>query len=195
MRLALASHLLPDFLLERCLTLADALEKCLKKGQALGYVEDLNWAGADLVQGLTGKHPTGKGEEQALAAAVLGLLCVQLGPGPKGEELFHGLKPLLVSVLSDCTASPSARLHVSVPMPCKTFLYFITEWWVPPVFRLPILRGRGEPYGLEPRLTSDHGLALSSQQCASTLGLGCYVAAADIQVSGLWTQMVDHVGP
>nr|XP_058932814.1 interferon-related developmental regulator 2 isoform X2 [Kogia breviceps] len=84
LRLALAAHLLPDFLLERCLTLADALEKCLKKG---------------------------KGEEQALAAAVLGLLCVQLGPGPKGEELFHSLQPLLVSVLSDSTASPAARLH------------------------------------------------------------------------------------
>ncbi|XP_003936685.1 interferon-related developmental regulator 2 isoform X1 [Saimiri boliviensis] len=101
LRLALASRLLPDFLLERRLTLADALEKCLKKG---------------------------KGEEQALAAALLGLLCVQLGPGPKGEELFHSLQPLLVSVLSDSTASPAAQLH-----------------------------------------------------CASALGLGCYVAAADIQ--------------
>ncbi|XP_037861390.2 interferon-related developmental regulator 2-like [Chlorocebus sabaeus] len=101
LRLTLASRLLPDFLLERHLTLADALEKCLKKG---------------------------KGEEQALAAAVRGLLCVQLGPEPKGEELFHNLQPLLVSVLSDSTASPAARLH-----------------------------------------------------CASALGLGCYVAAADIQ--------------
>ncbi|XP_076985339.1 interferon-related developmental regulator 2 isoform X4 [Tamandua tetradactyla] len=84
LRLALASRLYPDFLLERLLTLADALEKCLKKG---------------------------KGEEQALAAALLGLLCIQLGPGPKGEELFHSLQPLLVSVLSDGTASPAARLH------------------------------------------------------------------------------------
>lgn len=66
---------------------------------------------------LTGKHPVGKGEEQALAAAVLGLLCVQLGPGPKGEELFHSLQPLLISVLSDSTASPTARLHVSISMP------------------------------------------------------------------------------
>ncbi|GAB5568098.1 interferon-related developmental regulator 2 isoform X1 [Prionailurus iriomotensis] len=82
LRLALASRLLPDFLLERRLTLADALEKCLKK----------------------------------------------LGPGPKGEELFHSLQPLLVSVLSDGTACPAARLH-----------------------------------------------------CASALGLGCYVAAADVQ--------------
>ncbi|XP_057410952.1 interferon-related developmental regulator 2 isoform X5 [Balaenoptera acutorostrata] len=102
LRLALAAHLLSDFLLERSLTVADALEKCLKKG---------------------------KGEEQALAAAVLGLLCIQLGPGPKGEELFHSLQPLLVSVLSDSTASPAARLH----------------------------------------------------QCASALGLGCYVAATDVQ--------------
>ncbi|XP_054585407.1 interferon-related developmental regulator 2 isoform X3 [Eptesicus fuscus] len=101
LRLALASRLLPDFLLQRSLTLADALEKCLKKG---------------------------KGEEQALAAALLGLLCVQLGPGPQSEELFHGLQPLLVSVLTDAAASPSARLH-----------------------------------------------------CASALGLGCYVAAADVQ--------------
>ncbi|XP_019579342.2 interferon-related developmental regulator 2 isoform X2 [Rhinolophus sinicus] len=105
LRLALASRLLPDFLLERRLTLADALEKCLKKG---------------------------KGEEQALAAAVVGLLCVQLGPGPQGEELFHSLQPLLVSVLSDSTASPAARLH-----------------------------------------------------CASALGLGCYVAAADVQAWAL----------
>lgn len=45
---------------------------------------------------------------------MLGLLCVQLGPGPKGEELFHSLQPFLVSVLSDGTASPAARLHVSV---------------------------------------------------------------------------------
>ncbi|XP_004715237.1 interferon-related developmental regulator 2 isoform X2 [Echinops telfairi] len=101
LRGALASHLHPDFLQERCLTLADALEKCLKRG---------------------------KGEEQALAAAVGGLLCVQLGPGPKGEMLFRSLQPSLLSLLSDNTASPSARLH-----------------------------------------------------CASSLGLGCYVAAADIQ--------------
>ncbi|KAM5234553.1 interferon-related developmental regulator 2 isoform 3-T3 [Hipposideros larvatus] len=109
LRLALASRLLPDFLLERRLTLADALEKCLKKG---------------------------KGEEQALAAAVLGLLCVQLGPGPKGEELFHSLQPLLVSMLSDGTASPAARLH-----------------------------------------------------CASALGLGCYVAAADVQEDFIYEDM------
>lgn len=112
MRLALASRLLPDFLLERSLTLADALEKCLKKGWMWARV-DVKWPGADPGAWLTGRVPAGKGEEQALAAALLGLLCVQLGPGPKSEELFHGLQPLLVSVLTDAAASPSARLHVS----------------------------------------------------------------------------------
>ena len=39
------------------------------------------------------------------------------------------------------------------------------------------------------------GLALSSfQQCASALGLGCYVAATDVQVSGLWAQVVEQLG-
>ncbi|NXH38862.1 IFRD2 regulator, partial [Dicaeum eximium] len=82
LRLALASRTLSDFLLERRLTLADSLEKCLKKG---------------------------KGEEQALAGTVLTLLCLQMGSGPEGEELFRSLKPLLVSVLTDSTASPGAR--------------------------------------------------------------------------------------
>ncbi|NXL17096.1 IFRD2 regulator, partial [Setophaga kirtlandii] len=53
--------------------------------------------------------PTGKGEEQALAGRVLTLLCLQMGSGPEGEEVFRSLKPLLVSVLTDSTASPSAR--------------------------------------------------------------------------------------
>ncbi|NXV68860.1 IFRD2 regulator, partial [Molothrus ater] len=82
LRLALSSRTLSEFLLERRLTLTDSLEKCLKKG---------------------------KGEEQALAGSVLTLLCLQMGSGPEGEEVFRSLKPLLVSVLTDSTASPSAR--------------------------------------------------------------------------------------
>ncbi|XP_075795642.1 interferon-related developmental regulator 2 isoform X1 [Pelodiscus sinensis] len=82
LRLAFSSKLLFDFLLERRLTLTDSLEKCLKKG---------------------------KGEEQALAASVLTLLCLQMGAGPEGEEVFRSLKPLLLSILTDASASPVAR--------------------------------------------------------------------------------------
>lgn len=82
LRLAFSSKMLFDFLLERRLTLTDSLEKCLKKG---------------------------KGEEQSLAAAVLTLLCLQMGSGPEGEEVFHSLKPLLITLLTDSSASPIAR--------------------------------------------------------------------------------------
>ncbi|KFP52367.1 Interferon-related developmental regulator 2, partial [Cathartes aura] len=43
------------------------------------------------------------------AGTVLTLLCLQMGSGPEGEEVFRSLKPLLVSVLTDSTASPGAR--------------------------------------------------------------------------------------
>ncbi|XP_054831156.1 interferon-related developmental regulator 2 isoform X1 [Eublepharis macularius] len=82
LRLAFSSKTLFDFLLERRLTLMDSLEKCLKKG---------------------------KGEEQSLAATVLTLLCLQMGSGPEGEEVFRSLKPLLISILIDSMASPVAR--------------------------------------------------------------------------------------
>ncbi|XP_062466614.1 interferon-related developmental regulator 2 [Pezoporus occidentalis] len=82
LRLAFCSRTLSEFLLERRLTLTDSLEKCLKKG---------------------------KGEEQALAGTVLTLLCLQMGSGPEGEEVFRSVKPLLISVLTDSMASPGAR--------------------------------------------------------------------------------------
>ncbi|XP_030062328.1 interferon-related developmental regulator 2 isoform X2 [Microcaecilia unicolor] len=82
LRLAFSSRILYDFLLERRLTLTDALERCLKKG---------------------------KGEEQSLAATVLTLLCLQMGSGPEGEEVFRSLKQILITILSDTTASPLAR--------------------------------------------------------------------------------------
>ncbi|XP_074860952.1 interferon-related developmental regulator 2 isoform X4 [Carettochelys insculpta] len=82
LRLAFSSKTLYDFLLERRLTLTDSLEKCLKKG---------------------------KGDEQSLAASVLTLLCLQMGSGPEGEEVFRSLKPLLIGILTDSSASPVAR--------------------------------------------------------------------------------------
>lgn len=64
---------------------------------------------------------SGKGEEQSLAAAVLTLLCLQMGSGPEGEEVFRSLKPLLITILTDTSASPIARQSVS-----KSF-FFLKE--------------------------------------------------------------------
>ncbi|XP_035236698.1 interferon-related developmental regulator 2 isoform X1 [Anguilla anguilla] len=82
LRQAFSSRQLYDFLLERRLTLSDCLERSLRKGG---------------------------GEEQAAAAGVCALLCVQLGGGDEGEEGFRTLRPVLSSILSDGCASIAAR--------------------------------------------------------------------------------------
>lgn len=58
----------------------------------------------------------GKGEEQSLAATVLTLLCLQMGSGPEGEEVFRSLKPLLINILTDTSASPISRQSVSIEL-------------------------------------------------------------------------------
>ncbi len=56
----------------------------------------------------------GGGEEQAAAATVSALLCVQLGDGAEGAESFKMLCPILSSILIDSCASLSARQSVSL---------------------------------------------------------------------------------
>lgn len=75
--------------------------------------------------------PAGKGEEQALAGTVLTLLCLQMGSGPEAEEVFRSLKPLLVSVLTDSTASPGARQSVR-PSPFPPGCGGALWWWGEP---------------------------------------------------------------
>ncbi|MBN3317370.1 IFRD1 regulator, partial [Atractosteus spatula] len=60
--------------------------------------------------------PAGSGEEQAAAATVCALLCVQLGGGSKGEEGFATLCPALSTVLSDDCASTTARQSCAVAL-------------------------------------------------------------------------------
>eukprot|EP00064_Thunnus_orientalis_P020946 superscaffoldBa00006066_g21098 len=52
---------------------------------------------------------TGGGEEQAAAATVFALLCIQLGGGDEAEEGFKMLRPILTTILIDNTASIAAR--------------------------------------------------------------------------------------
>ncbi|CAF88926.1 unnamed protein product, partial [Tetraodon nigroviridis] len=82
LRQAFSSRVLCDFLSERRLTISDCLERSLKRGSA---------------------------EEQAGAATVFALLCIQLGGGDEAEEGFKMLRPVLTSLLMDTSASIAAR--------------------------------------------------------------------------------------
>lgn len=82
LRQAFSSRLLYDFLTERRLTVSDCLERSLKKGS---------------------------GEEQAAAATLFALLCIQLGGGDEAEEGFKMLRPILTAILMDNTANIAAR--------------------------------------------------------------------------------------
>ncbi|XP_049920820.1 interferon-related developmental regulator 2 isoform X2 [Epinephelus moara] len=82
LRQAFSSRVLYDFLTERRLTISDCLERSLKKGSA---------------------------EEQAAAAMVFTLLCIQLGGGDEAEEGFKMLRPILTAILIDNSASITAR--------------------------------------------------------------------------------------
>lgn len=82
LRQAFSSRVLYDFLIERRITISDCLERSLKKGS---------------------------GEEQAAAATVFALLCIQLGGGDEAEEGFKMLRPILTAILIDNSASIGAR--------------------------------------------------------------------------------------
>uniref|UniRef100_A0A3P9MI78 Interferon-related developmental regulator 2 n=1 Tax=Oryzias latipes TaxID=8090 RepID=A0A3P9MI78_ORYLA len=82
LRQAFSSRVLYDFLTERRLTVSDCLERSLKKGSS---------------------------EEQASAATLFILLCIQLGGGDEAEEGFKMLRPILTTILMDNSASMAAR--------------------------------------------------------------------------------------
>lgn len=65
------------------MTVADAVTRCLKKG---------------------------KGDEQALAARCITMLCIQLGT--EAEELMADVIPVLIAVLTDSHAALKARGEV-----------------------------------------------------------------------------------
>ncbi|KAJ8249789.1 hypothetical protein COCON_G00230050 [Conger conger] len=82
LKTAMATKILYEFITDRRMTMTDSIERCLKKG---------------------------KGEEQAAAASLACLLCLQLGSGIESEEVFKTLKPVFKSILNDGTANIQAR--------------------------------------------------------------------------------------
>jgi uncharacterized protein (DUF2336 family) len=72
------------FSVYRKITVSDAVIRCLKKG---------------------------KGDEQALAAKCITMLCIQLGQD--ADEIMTDVRPVLVALLSDNSANVKARGQVS----------------------------------------------------------------------------------
>lgn len=68
------------------MTLTDGIERCLKKG---------------------------RGVEQAAAAQLATLLCVQLGAGDYTDEVFREISPHLTFILLDHSMSVVARSKVN----------------------------------------------------------------------------------
>lgn len=79
---AFVQKCIPEFVIDRRMTLTDGIERSLKKG---------------------------RGTEQAAAAQLAPLLCVQLGAFECAEEVYRELAPVLSVVALDKSASPQAR--------------------------------------------------------------------------------------
>ena len=90
---ALSKKYIYDFLIDRKVTVSDGLLRCLKKGS---------------------------GEEQALSAKCLSLLCIQLGN--EIEEDFKDVHSLLLTIISDTTAPVKARTECAMTLAISNFV-------------------------------------------------------------------------
>lgn len=91
----LARKYLFEFVDNRKITIADCLERCIKKGKA---------------------------DEQVIAAKLSNILWIQLGAGPECEEAFATLHPVLMTKVQDKTASPAARASCATALGLGTFV-------------------------------------------------------------------------
>lgn len=66
----------------------------------------------------------GSSEEQASAATLFILLCIQLGGGDEAEEGFKMLRPILTTILMDNSASMAARQSVREQHVKQNFISF-----------------------------------------------------------------------
>ncbi|XP_071503617.1 interferon-related developmental regulator 2-like [Diadema antillarum] len=141
-RAALARKYIFDFVDSRKITIADCLEKCIKKGKA---------------------------DEQALAAKVANILWIQLGAGAECDEVFAALRPILLTKLQDKTAAPAARASCATALGLGTFIAagdFATVCScmnaLEDVFSQSYLKGDGSSPTHKPGVSTLHTAALSA---------------------------------
>jgi hypothetical protein len=91
---AFSKKYIPWFVEDRRMTIADTIEKCLKRGKV---------------------------DEQIAAANLVSVFCVQLG-SDSNEETYDSLKTLLTPLLLDPTADPKTRAAVAAALGMTCFL-------------------------------------------------------------------------
>lgn len=90
---AFSKKYLLEFLADRKVTVADSVIRCLKKG---------------------------KGDEQALAAKCITMLCIQLGT--EADELMDDVRPVLLTKLTDNSVQLKAREECATAVAMCTFI-------------------------------------------------------------------------
>lgn len=136
----LTMRFIPEFIMNRKLTLTDGIERCLKKGRSL---------------------------EQAAAAQLATLLCVQLGAGDMTDEVCRDLSPLLTFIVNDVSMSVQARSKCCWALGLLTFLANVDDIGeimtiLEGVFSASYHKGDGTVPAITPEVAPLHYAALSA---------------------------------
>lgn len=139
---ALSKKCIYDFITDRKMTMADGVERCMKKG---------------------------KGEEAATACICLNLLLLQLGPGEESEEIYQQLRPTLVTLLADKCVSVRARSACAESLGLCTFIAggnvddaIDTMNCLENIFKSSYLKGDRTPPTHNPDICALHASALTA---------------------------------
>ncbi|XP_002742123.1 interferon-related developmental regulator 1-like [Saccoglossus kowalevskii] len=141
-RSSLSRRYIYEFIYERKITIADCIERCLKKG---------------------------KSEEQSLAAVNSILLCCQLGAGEESEAIFNSFRPILTTIIQDKNASAKSRASCSTALGLSCFIASGDMLAVKEimsvlelVFKASYLKGDGSSPSHSPNESAIHTSALSA---------------------------------
>lgn len=136
----LSKKYLYDFLIDRKVTISDALIRCLKKG---------------------------KGDEQALAAQCCSILCIQLGAD--AEDVMLDMRPTLLTVLADNSSAVKARGECAIAVSMCAFIASMelenvvqVMTALESVFKLSFRKGDNTIPNNTPQVCSLHANAISA---------------------------------
>ncbi|XP_075230443.1 interferon-related developmental regulator 1 isoform X1 [Lycorma delicatula] len=138
---------IPELIVDRRLTLCDGIERCLKKG---------------------------RGAEQASAAQLAPLLCVQLGSCEMTDQICQDLIPLLLFITNDNSMSPLARAKCCWALGVLSYLgntdtLVETMRTLQQVFASSYPKGDGSVPNILPEVAALHAAALSAWSLLLTI--------------------------